>query len=80
MCFVTSKDLPESKGKGFDLDFPCNSSSFIFNSNCSFSFSILMRSCLSFSSISSLNFSCSNFFFPFLFVFPSPVLPFLFFV
>ena len=36
MCFVTSKYLPESKGKGFDLDFPTNSSSFIFNSNCIF--------------------------------------------
>ena len=36
MCFVTSKDLPESKG--FDLDFSSNSSSFIFNSNCNFSF------------------------------------------
>ena len=33
MCFVTSKDLPESRGKGFDLDFPSNSSSLIFNSN-----------------------------------------------
>ena len=38
MCFVISKDLPESKDKGFDLDFPSNSSSFIFNSNCIFFF------------------------------------------
>ena len=38
MCFVTSKELPASKGKGFDLDFPCYSSSFIFNSKCNFSF------------------------------------------
>ena len=36
MCFVTPKDLQESKGKGFDLDFPSNSSSFIYNSNCIF--------------------------------------------
>ena len=38
MCFVTSKDFPDSKAKGFDLDFHSNSSSFIFNSNCNFSF------------------------------------------
>ena len=44
MCFVTSKYLPESKGKGFDLDFPSHSSSFIYNSNCNFSCSISMRS------------------------------------
>ena len=76
MCFVTSKDLPESKSKGFDLDFPAYSSSFIFKSKCNFSFSISMRSCcsnlslsislcfsLSCSSISNLIFSCSKFLF-----------------
>ena len=72
MCFVTSKYLPESKGKGFDLDFPTNSSSFICNSNCIFfSFSISMRS-----SVLSFNFSCSIFLFPFLFSFLSLVLHF----
>ena len=49
--FATPKVLLESKD--FGLDFPCNSSSFIFNSNCNFYFSISMRS-----SVSSLNFSC----------------------
>ena len=64
MYFVTSKVLLESKGKYFGLDFHCNSSSFIFNSKCNFSFSISMRSCISlyFPLISSLNLSCSNFF------------------
>ena len=63
MCFVTSKVLLESKGKDFGLDFPCNSSSFTFNSNSIFSFSISMRSCLSLSrsSISNLIFSCPIF-------------------
>ena len=67
MCFVTSKILLESKDKGFCLDLPCNSSSFIFNLECIFSFSNSMRYC------------CFNFYFlfPFLFVFPSLVLSFL---
>ena len=38
MCFVTSKILIESKDKDFGLDFPRNSSSLIFNSNCIFFF------------------------------------------
>ena len=63
MYFVTSKVLLESKGKYFGLDFHYYSSSFMFNSKCNFSFSISMRSCLSFyfPSISSLNLSCPNF-------------------
>ena len=55
--------LLESKGKYLGLDFPCISSSFIFNLNCIiFYFSILLRSCLSlsFSLICSL-LSCSIF-------------------
>ena len=34
MCFVTSNVLLVSKGKDFDLDLSCNSSSFILNLNC----------------------------------------------
>ena len=67
MCFVTSEVLLESKGKGFDLDFPCNSSSFIFNQSVFFHF----------------QFQCSLvvliFLFPFLFPFSSFFLSFFHF-
>ena len=74
ICFVISKVLPGSKGKGFGLDLPCSSRYLFFNSMCNFPLSISMRCCWSNlylsislcftfyrSSISNLNFSCSNF-------------------
>ena len=78
MCFVTTKILLESKGKGFGLHLPCFSCSF-FSLKCNFSFSISMRSFVS-SLIFFIIFLISHvliFLFSFLFVFLSLILPFL---
>ena len=84
MCFVTSKILLQTKGKGFGLDLPCNSSSLIFNSK--YIFSLFQFQCiLLFLALISYHFlqflvlisHVLIFLFPFLFVFLSLILPFL---
>ena len=88
ICFVTSKNLLNSKGKRFGLNFPCNSSSFFFflTQIVFFLFQFqcvpLCLALISFHFRQSLALISHVLFFLalFLFVFPSLVLPFLIFV